>query len=71
MSIHQKEGTHLIICLNPKALDSLFSDESCCFLIAHASANGNPVECGDALVARDWLLEQGFKWGEDFYLKKL
>lgn len=26
---------------------------------------------GDALVLRDWLLEHGFEWGRDFYIKKV
>ena len=25
---------------------------------------------GDALLIRDWLLEAGFEWGKDFWLKK-
>ena len=71
MSIVKKQGTHLVVCINPKVLDHLFTDDSCCFLIAHKSSNGEPVEQGDALVARDELLNAGFEWGKDFYLKKV
>ena len=71
MSICKKRGTHLVVCINPKALEHLFTEETCCFLIAHKSSNGEPVGQGDALVARDELLDAGFKWGKDFYLKKV
>jgi hypothetical protein len=29
-----------------------------------------PLEIGDAMIARDELIEAGLKWGEDFYIKK-
>lgn len=60
-------GTHFVICKNPKALDCLI-DEWC--LIGWMSRNGKSMEVGDALLARDTLLENGFEWGKDFYLKK-
>ncbi len=60
--------THFIICKNPKALDNL-KEEFC--LLGLASEKGRPVSQGDALVARDTLLENGFEWGADFYLKKV
>jgi len=65
------DGTHLVICKNPKCLEALKTEESCCILIAHASEQNRPVSQGDALVARDELIEAGFKWGVDFYLKKV
>jgi len=65
------DGTHLVVCKNSKALKHLYKDETCCCLIAAKSERGKPVSQGDALVARDELLKAGFKWGEDFYLKKV
>lgn len=65
------DGTHLVVCKNPKALEHLYKEETCCCLIAAASERGEPVEQGDALVARDELQEAGFEWGKDFYLKKV
>ena len=62
------DGTHLIICKNPKALEFLIDEE---IIIGHHAKNGIPVEQGDALVARDELQEAGFVWGKDFYLKKV
>ncbi len=64
-------GTHLVICKNPKALEHLYTEDTCCCLIAAASERGEPVEQGDALVARDELQDAGFVWGKDFYLKKV
>ena len=61
--------THLVVCKNPKALEYLYSDDSCCCLIASKSKRGEPVSRGDAMVARDELIEAGFKWGIDFYIK--
>ncbi len=66
-----KFDTHLVVCTNPKALEHLYSDDSCCCLIAAKSKRGEPVSQGDALVARDELEEAGFKWGQDFYLKRI
>lgn len=66
-----KDGTHLVVCINPKALEYLYSEETYCCLIAAASKRGDPVAQGDALVARDELLNAGFVWGKDFYLKKV
>lgn len=66
-----ESGTHLVVCINPKALEHLYKEETCCCLIATKSKRGEPVEQGDALVARDELLEAGFEWGKDFYLKKI
>ncbi len=66
-----EHGTHLVVCTNPKALEHLFKEETCCCLIAAASKKGRAVEQGDALVARDELENAGFKWGVDFYLKKV
>jgi len=64
-------GTHLVVCTNPKALEHLYSEETCCCLIAAASKRGEPVGQGDALVARDELQKAGFVWGKDFYIKKV
>lgn len=64
------DGTHFVICKNPKALEHLYTEDSCCCLIAAASERGEAVEQGDALVARDELEEAGFVWGKDFYLRK-
>ena len=64
-------STHLVVCKNPKALEHLYKEETCCCLTASKSARGKPVEQGDALVARDELQAAGFKWGVDFYLKKV
>lgn len=66
-----KNGTHLVVCKNSKALAHLYKEETCCCLIASASQRGEPVEQGDALVARDELQSAGFVWGKDFYLKKV
>ena len=31
-----------------------------------------PKSCdGDAFVLRDWFQERGFRWGVDFYIRKL
>ena len=65
------DGTHLVVCKNPKALEHLYKEETCCCLIASASKRGEPVGQGDALVARDELIAAGFEWGKDFYLKKV
>ena len=65
------QNTHLLVCKNPTALNHLLKDETCCRLIAHAAQKGNPIAQGDALVARDELLNAGFKWGTDFYIKKV
>ena len=65
------DGTHLVVCKNPDALEHLFKDETCCCLIASASKQGKAVSQGDALVAKDELEEAGFVWGVDFYLKKV
>ena len=62
-------GTHKLVIKNPKALELLKQPETCCIVIALASEKGKLIEQGDALVARDALLEAGFKWGIDFYLK--
>ena len=30
-----------------------------------------PKSCdGDAFVLRDWLVERGYEWGRDFYIRK-
>ena len=63
--------THLVVCKNPKALEHLYTEETCCCLIAAKSKRGEPVSQGDALVARDELEQAGFEWGKDFYLKKV
>jgi len=63
-------GTHLLIIKNPKALERLYEEETCCQLIARASEKGRSLELGDTMVARDELLNSGFKWGKDFYIKK-
>lgn len=60
-----------VICKNPKALERLYEEDTCCCLIASASKQGKPVSQGDALVARDELIASGFEWGKDFYLKKV
>lgn len=65
------DGTHLIIIKNPKALEHLEKEETCCFLIAARAEKGKPVECGDAMAAKDELEEAGFVWGKDFYLKNV
>lgn len=62
-------GTHLVVCKNPQALEHLYSEDSCCCLIADKSKRGEPVRLGDALVARDELYAAGFEWGKDFYIK--
>lgn len=59
-------GTHLVVCKNPQALQHLMNEW---FLIGRFSSAGKPMSQGDALVARDTLLEAGYKWGTDFYLK--
>jgi hypothetical protein len=59
-------GTHLIVCRNPKALEYL-KNELC--LLGFASEKGRPVLQGDALLARNELQEAGFIFGKDFYLK--
>jgi len=62
-------NTHLLVCKNPKALEYLFTEDTCCCLIASASKQGKPVAQGDALWARNELLDGGFKWGKDFFIK--
>ena len=65
------KGTHLVVCKNPTALAHLYSEVSCCCLIASKSERGEAVGQGAALCARDELQDAGFKWGIDFYLKKV
>lgn len=61
-------GTHLIICKNPKALEYLFREEP--FIAGHCK-RGESIEQGDALIARDVLKDAGFKWNKDFYIIKV
>ena len=61
------DRTHLVVCKNPKALKWLLENE---FLIGKCAEKGRAMGQGDALVARDELVEAGFEWGKDFYLKK-
>lgn len=63
-----KDDTHLIVCKSELALQYLIK-ESC--LLGLRAKNSSPVSQGDALVARDILQEIGFKWGKDFYIKKV
>ncbi len=63
--------THLIVCKNPKALERLFDEDTCCELIAIKTKKGIPVSQGDAMVARDELVKSGFCWGKDFFIKKV
>jgi len=63
-----KDGTHLIVCKNPEALEWLKKEE---IILGIDAEKGNPVEQGDALVARDELQAAGYVWGKDFYLKKV
>lgn len=58
--------THLVICRNPKALEHLKNEM---WIIGICAEKGIPMLQGDALCARDELLEAGFVWGKDFYLK--
>lgn len=60
--------THLIVCKNPDALKYLIED-SC--LIGLWARDGKPMSQGDALYGRNTLEEAGFRWGKDFYLKKV
>ena len=62
------DKTHLIVCTNPEALKYLEAEE---IIIGSHARRGIPVGQGDAMVARDELQEQGFKWGKDFYIKKV
>ena len=67
-----KWDTHLMVCVNPKALDFLLTDDdACCYLMGVWAAKGKPMGVGDALIARDALLDAGFKWGKDFYIRKI
>jgi hypothetical protein len=59
---------HLVVCINPKALEYLLKE---LYLIGISSKKGSVMSQGDALVARDELLEAGFVWGKDFYLKTI
>ena len=67
----KEDGTHLVVCKNPEALAHLYTEETCCCIIAAKSERGEAVGQGDALVARDELQAAGFEWGKDFYLKKV
>lgn len=60
--------THLVICKNSDTLQFLKREE---LIIGFHSEKGIPVGQGDALVARDELIEAGFEWGKDFYIKKV
>ena len=60
--------THFIVCKNQRALEFLKEDS---ILLGLAAEKNKAVCQGDALVARDILLEEGFEWGEDFYLRKV
>ena len=60
--------THYIVCNNQIAVDFLKEE----LILLGIAANKNKAVCqGDALCARDILLEGGFEWGTDFYLKKV
>ena len=61
------KGTHLIVCKSQQALQSLKDEYG---LLGTAAEKGKLVSQGDALAARDALQEQGYRWGEDFYIKK-
>lgn len=63
-----KYDTHLVVCKNPRALQYLMDEW---VLMGICSKEGKPMGQGDALVARDTLQEAGFRWGKDFYLKKI
>jgi len=60
--------THYIVCKNQKALEFLKEDS---VLLGFAAERNKAVCQGDALCARDILLEEGFEWGKDFYLRKV
>jgi len=61
-------GTHLVVCKNPEALEFLKKEE---MIIGRWAEKGKSMEVGDAMLARDELIEAGFEWGIDFYLKKV
>jgi hypothetical protein len=60
--------THLIVCKNEITINELMKNA---VLLGRAAKSGRAVSQGDALVARDILLESGLQWGVDFYLKKI
>ena len=63
-----RDETHLVVCKNARALEYLIGES---VLIGLLSRDGKPMGQGDALYARDELINGGFEWGKDFYLKKV
>lgn len=61
-------GTHLLVVKSELAMKCLEEEH---FLIAAISKCGDLLMGGDAMVARDFLVESGFQWGRDFYIRKM
>ena len=59
--------THYVKCKTPEALAFLKKEW---VLLGLWSEKEKPMTVGDAMVAKDSLLEAGFEWGKDFYLLK-
>lgn len=59
---------YYLVILNKECYDCLHKDIG--KLIAVIAKKGKELTLGDCLVGRDILLEGGFKWGKDFYIKK-
>lgn len=62
------DNTHMVVVKTQAAKDLLIDEWSWFGKIA---VDGKPMGQGDAMVLRDSLLDAGFEWDKDFYLKKL
>ena len=61
-------GTHIVVCKNEKAIEKLLEEF---WVIGAMVVEEDPMEGGDAMVARDCLEQAGFKFGKDFYIRKI